>query len=426
MTGTTIFEKVFTKMDGLDGLFIRLTCSEDNELQYVSVKNITLVEGLGLVTPTMVIEFVDGTGDFTNHNRLDTDALYTLYFGREMTTATQTPFKIVDIQTASGTQGRTNNMSFSVVFAQKMWQELSVVKHNRGWENKRYDEIISEIVSDKGFDEVDVEESDSIITNILQISKTDNAMINDIQQKATPSSHDGHYVYSARLDNKFFFKSTLTLIDKGMELRKEDKLPKLQMGGQPPRDDRAKTYSGNKNIPTAFTGFGSVENYAKHLKNGVTSIESSFYDWEGRTYNRVKKGLADINATQLSEWSLVREATDFVSKKVFGGRLTNVMSKSINNISEMSLQMQDVFINLEGQIELHVGDIVEVIIPTTEDSNTPYNEMYSGYYMVSNIKHQMTLNKATDFVSQLTLTRNGMDAKDMKGYVRSKQGRVSA
>jgi hypothetical protein len=51
--------------------------------------------------------------------------------------------------------------------------------------------------------------------------------------------------------------------------------------------------------------------------------------------------------------------------------------------------------------------------------------MYSGFYMIADIQHLLSLNTATDFVSQLQLTRNGMDAKDMEGYVRSKKGKVS-
>lgn len=421
----TVFERTFDKQQESDGLFVRLTCSEDNELQYVKVKSVTFNESIGLMIPTMIIDFVDATGDFVNHNRLNTDAIYTLYFGRSMLMATETTYKIFDIQHSNGTQGRTKNMGFKVMFSHSSWEESAAVKRSKGWNLRKYSDVVSEIVSNKGYESVDIETSLRTVENIIQMNETDNSLIRKIQKRATPVSQDGHYVFCGTLDNRFFFKSTYELIKAGMDKRKDDKMVVLRLGGQPSQRDREKLTVNNENVPVGFTGFGASENYAGHVANGATAVEASYYDWNNRTYIRKTKGFKDLNATQLSEWSLIRENTNYVSKKVFGGRDRSVVDEAINQMSETSLAMQDVYINLEGQLELHCGDIVEVIIPTNEDSEVPYNEMYSGYYMIKDIKHMMALSKSTDFVSQLTLTRNGMDAKDMKGYVRSKNGRTS-
>lgn len=424
MADFTVFEKVFQQDHESDGMFIRLTCNEDNELQYSHVQSITMTEQLGLASPTMVIDFLDGSGDFVNNNRLNTEAIYTLYFGRTMIDAYETPFKIVDIQHGNGIQGRSKGTKFKVFFAHKQWEELSAIKRNRGWTLKKHSDVVSELVADKEFTSVEIEESIRTIDNIVQFNRTDGGFIEHLKTVATPKSKDGHYVFCGRLDNKFFFMSTYELIKRGMELHKKDKMPLLRLGGQPSKADREKAYKNNERVPVGFTGFGASENYAKHVTSGATSIEAGYYDWNNRTYIRRNKKLSDINATQLSEWSLIRDNTNFVSKKIFGGRNGEVVDKAINNLSEMSMSMQDVFINIEGQLELHSGDIVEVIIPSSEDSEVPYNEMYSGFYMVKKITNLMTLNSATDFVSQLVLTRNGMDSKSLKGYVRSKKGRV--
>lgn len=421
----TVFERMFNQDQNVDSMFVRLTCNEDNELKYVSVKSITMTEQLGLASPSMVIDFVDGSGDFVNNNRLNTEAIYTLYFGRELLEADETKFKIVDIQHGNGVQGRSKGTSFKVFFAHQHWEELSAVKKNRGWSLKKYSDVVDEVISEKGFSEVTIEESFRTIENIVQMNKTDSSLLEQIRQIATPKSRDGHYVFCGRLDNKFFFQSTYELIKRGMEIHKKKKMPLLRLGGQPPRVSREKQYDNNANTPISFTGFGASERYAQHVANGVTNIESGYYDWNNRIYVRRNKSLSDINATQLSEWSLVRDSTTFTSKKVFGGRNGVVVGKTINTLSEMSSSMQDVYINIEGQMSMHCGDIVEVIIPSSEDDQVPYNEMYSGFYMIKKITNLMTLGASTDFVSQLILSRNGMDSKTMKGYVKSKKGRVS-
>lgn len=425
MTEFTVFEKTFEQKDDSDGLFIRLTCDNDSELQYVKVKSITLNESLGLTIPTMVIDFVDGSGDFVNNVKLNTDAVYTLHFGREMIEASESKFKIFSIQHGNGTQGRSKNTGFKVVFSHESWEDIIAIKKNRGWSQMKYSAVVSEIVSDKGFNNIDVEESQSTEDTITQINIADQKLLKYIQHRATPASRDGHYVFCGTLDNNFFFKSTYELIQTGMELHKNKKMVILRLGGQPSTRERERMYKENEKVPVGFSGFGSNESYAGSISNGASGVEASYYDWNNRAYIKEKKTLADINSTQLSEWSSIRKSANYISKKVFGGRDGGVVAREINTLSESSMNMQPVTINLEGQLELHCGDIVEVIIPTADDNQVPFNEMYSGFYMIDDIQHMMTLNKATDFVSQIKLTRNGMDAKDMKGYVRSKKGKVS-
>lgn len=424
MTQFTVFERTFEQKEESDGLFIRLACSEDNELQYVKVKSITFNESLGLMLPTMVIDFIDGTGDFVNHNRLNTDAIYTLYFGRTMIDASETNFKIFNIQHGNGTQGRSKNTGFKVIFSHESWEDTIAIKKNRGWPMMKYSAVLADIVGSKGYESVDIEESLRTVETVIQINSSDHSMIESIKSKATPKSRDGHYVFCGTLDNRFFFKSTYELIKAGMEAFKNKKMVTLRLGGQPSNIDKERLYKNNESVPVGFSGFGASENYAGNVASGAGGVEAAYYDWNNRTYVKKKKTFSDLNSTQLSEWSLMRESADYTTKVVFGGRDGVVVDQEINKLSEMSLAMQDVTINLEGQTALHCGDIVEVIIPTTEDSEIPFNEMYSGFYMVRDVKHLMTLSKATDFVSQLTLTRNGMDAKNMDGYVRSKRGKV--
>lgn len=421
----TVFERTFAHTEDADGMFVKLTCSEDNELQYVKVKSILINESLGLLIPTMIIDFIDGTGDFVNHNRLNTDAIYTFYFGKSMIDASEIKFKIFNIQHGNGTAGRSKNVGFKVIFSHVSWEESIAIKKNRGWSDIKYSAVVAEVVSNKGFDVVDIEESLVEVELVTQINVADGVLISDIQKKATPASKDGYYVFCGRTDNKFFFKSTFELIKTGMDAFKEKKMVTLRLGGQPSRAERDKMYSQNAKVPVSFTGFGGAENYAGNVANGANGITGSYYDWDAGVYVKSTRTLADINSTQLSEWSLIRTATDYVTKNLFGGRSSEVFDKIDNMLSKTSMTMQDVTITLEGQIGLHCGDIVEVIVPTTEDSEIPYNEMYSGFYMVSDVEHLMTLSSATDFISKLVLTRNGMDAKDMKGYVRSKKGKVS-
>jgi hypothetical protein len=420
-----VFERLFEKTDSVDGLFIRLTSDKDTRLEYNTVTGISFSESMGNMVPVMIIDFVDGSGDFINHNRLDTDAVYTLYFGRTVEDSYQTKYKIADINTANKTAGRSNNVQFKVIFAHQHWQELTAINRNRGWYDTYYSDVVDEVVADAGFGEVDIEPSKRAISELLQNNKPDNTMIQEIAHSATPESEDGHYEYCGTLDNRFFFLSTATLIEKGIEVYKNDKMPILRLGGNPPPAIREKAFKDNKNIPVGFLGFSINESYMSNVTRGVTSVDVGYYDWEEGKYIRNTRKYTDLKSTQLSEMSLIRESTDFVSRKLYGGRSPQIVDQANNELSMQSLSMQSIDINIEGQIEMHCGDIVEVIIPTGGDSEVPYSEMYSGFYMIREIEHAMSLSRSTDFTSRITISRHGVDSKELKGYVSSKRGRAN-
>lgn len=419
-----IFEREFREENAHDNLYVKLVCNADTELQFVTVRGITFIESLGLMVPSMIIDFVDGSGDFVNHNRLDTDATYTLYFGRTQEDCYQTSYKILDIQNANKLKGTSSNMAFKVVFGHKSWEDTVAVKKNRSWGNVYLSDVVEAIANEKGYSEVTVEPSMEIIESVIQSNRPDSQFIASLKGRAKPRSEDGHYEFCGTLDNRFFFRSTYELIQEGVRLRSLDKMPLLRLGGQPPKQHRDTIYADNENVPIAFLGLGLSENYMANVAEGVTSIRAGYYDWENRRYVRKDRRFSDLNSTQLSEWSLIRSNSNYVSKRVFGGRKAEVVNEAINELSQRSLNMQDIYINIEGQVKMHCGDIVEVMIPTGEDSQVPYSELYSGFYMIRELKHSISMRSSVDFVTQVTLTRHGMDSKELSGYAKSANGRA--
>lgn len=420
-----VFERLFEKTDEIDGLFVKFVSNKDTKLEYMAVQGITFSESLGNMIPIMIVDFVDGSGDFINHNRLDTDATYTLFFGRTPEYASETVYTIADIETTNKTGGRSNNAQFKVIFVQENWKKVTSEKFTRAWVDKKFSDVVSEVVSDINYSETDIEESRDIITNIVQSNEANNTFIQSLSHKAMPPTEDGHYVYCGTLDNRFFFLSTSELIQRGVEEARNESMPILSLGGNPGPAVRKKAIENNERVPIGFAGFSVDERYMENVSTGITSVDYSYYDWDEREYVREKKAYSDLNSTQLSELSLIRESTtDMTSKKVYGSRDKNTKAIALNELSMQSLDMQDVHINIMGQLEMTCGDIVEVMIPTGYDSQIPYSEMYSGFYMIKQIEHRMSLARATDFVSHITITRHGMDSQELEGYTVSKNGKA--
>lgn len=95
-------------------------------------------------------------------------------------------------------------------------------------------------------------------------------------------------------------------------------------------------------------------------------------------------------------------------------------------MSEVSSSLQEVKIQTEGNSYVKIGDVVEVVIPTQPDQYTqPYNEMYSGYYVVSEIEHLFSLGGQTSFNTRMTLSRQGIDGKEHPNLTRSTVGKIN-
>lgn len=420
-----IFQRAIVRDHKADSLFVKFACKSDNELQFVQATNVVFKESFQLMTPSMVVTFTDGSGDFINNNRLDTEAIFELHFGRDVYESYKSEYKIAHINAGSSMSGSTKATSFQVIFVNRYWEELAAQKRNRGWSNARYTDVINTIASEGGFTNIEIEPSDAIIPSILQPNWSDSRMVQYVQENARPQSRDGHYEFCGRLDNTFLFKSTSQLIKEGIDKYRRGDLPVLRLGGQPKRDFRDEMYTENNNVPISFTDFSINENYMSSVKEGGSAIESSYYDWFNRQYVKKTHRYEDMNVTQLSEWSLLRQGVDFTSKRIDGGRDANIQVEADNRLMEVSHAVQEININIEGQYSLRAGDVVEVIIPNAlGDSTSPYNELYSGFYMISQVMHQLTLMNATAFVSQLVLVRHGVDGKEDKGYKRSNRGRV--
>lgn len=425
MAEFVLFERSIIQEHTDDSLFVRLTCDRDNELEFFRIMTVTFAESLGLMTPMMIIDFEDGSGDLFNYNRLDTEATYTLFFGRSLEDSTQTEYKIADIQYQNGMLGRSTNIRFQVVFAARAWQQFSAEKKTRGWRRKLYSEVVEEIASEGDFGKVVVEPSQRLQSSIIQSGCTDTLFLKDIASYAAPASADGHYEYAATLDNRFFFRSTGELIADGVEEYQAGNMPLLRLDGQAGDRNRHRSKRENQGVPLNFLGFSGEEDYMRKLSDGASAIETGYYDWENRRYVRGVVHFEEEPVTQLSEWSLLRDDADFISKKMYGGRRGRIENQARNHLSRLALNMQAIHINIEGTHVLHPGKVISVIIPNSvEEAASPYNEMYSGFYMISDVKHQLFLTTSIEYVTQITLTRHGMDTKVLGGYIRSANGRA--
>lgn len=424
----TIFSRIISRDEYNDDYLIALTSEADTQLSAVSVISVDIKNVISTGTPIISIKFVDAHGDLVNINRLNTDAEYYLYFGTSKVDASRLPLKISRIDFANNDSGRSDVYGFTVFFVMSNWDSLIQDVHSRGWRNTKYSDVVAEIASECGFSEIDVSTSKEVRSSVVQPHWSNLSLLRDIRKKAIPNDTTGHYEFGVNLDNSFFFLSTEELVNRSISRYGGDgEVPLLKLHGSPEnQSEREELKKSNDGIPANFVQFFSSERFMDSVLQGAGGVESQYYDFESRRFVRTKNTFSESDEKTLSEWAYVHPSNEKSSLKYYGGRNSQVAIEAQTRVSDVMMSTNMFQISSHGSVDFEIGGVIELIIPTPPDKNkAQYNEMYSGFYWVVEVEHMFNLKdgKGT-FVSLLTLARNGMNGKDLEGYVASSGGRI--
>lgn len=414
-----IFERFAIKGNPDEDAFVSLSCEQENEVQYCEPISLEITEAVDTMTPVIVVTFKDMNGDLFNHMKINTGAEWKLEYGRSLEESITMTIKPVKIEAINGVMGRPMEISFKVYFFLSNWYESLCQVHNRGWsEEKTISDVVSDLVSDLGFDNTEIHDTDNK-GPFVQPFVTNVAMTKWCREQAIDSESESEYHFGVNTSNNFFFYNTDRLFDQERVNINSNRLPKFIMKSQPDKmSDIRKEKSDNDMIPSYFQGIEYKEDYASGLKLGASGIRASWYDWETGEHKIVKKSVDQLDAFSLSELTNVRDIHADNVFKFCGGRDNETDRKAASYLNEVTKSITKVNILTSGSILLSIFDVVELFIPNTVyDSSVPNNDILGGLYMVEKITHRFGFNDSlVSLNTSIKLQRHGVNSVNYSGF----------
>lgn len=421
-----IFERYIGQNEDHDGVFIRLSSESDTAMAEVLPKTIYIAEAFSYGSPIVTITFDDGAGVYNNLLKLNPDTIYwlTVSDGDIVKNSQRLPLKVSKLESKNMVAGKSELIAFKISFIHYGWDQFVNRRKNRGWSDTPYHEIVQEILGESGYDTIDVTPSRGVPEFVIQPYWTNNVFLKWIQERAISEDYDDHFEFGCRIDNKFFFKSISDLIMESSERAKNEEIPVLKLQGYNPRpDERLKEKEENYKVATYFTDYTATEYYMDSVINGAGGINAMFYDFTTGSFVQSDVTPSNVGSVQLSDWGAIQKSNEGTGVRLFGGRDVDTIYEAMSKLSSVSLSTNQFSITTEGSLDIHIGDMLELIIPTPENMIPPFSVMYSGFYLVAGVTHIIALEPSDKIITRVDLARQGFDGKELIGYVKSREGK---
>lgn len=418
-----VFERTVGQDRSRASVFIRLESEDENGLSNVLPQSVYIAEALSYGSPIVTVTFKDQYGVYMNLLKIDPSTRFDLHIGETLETATVLPLKLSRIDMSNNTSGKSDNLSFKVSFVHYGWNEYINKRRCRSWNDKKYSDVVKEIAEECLFETIDVKDSRDDIEHIVQPYWTNNVFMRWIQDNASPESYDDHFEFSGRIDNSFIFKSISDIIEENEEDALNENIPIIKLNGyEHSPSTRNESKAENDEVAPYFLSFSSTEHYMDSVVNGG-SFKSVYYDFDKGEVVITPVKTADMNSFQMSDWSSVKSDQEDSMIVMNHGRDTTGVENTKLKMSNVQLSTNQFSIMTEGSINLHVGSMVEIIVPTPSNMIPPFSVLYSGFYIVGAITHRLALEPSPNIVSTIELTRQGFDGVDLSGYTTTKLGK---
>lgn len=421
MTETVLFSQFIGNAGETDSLYISLSSDIDVSLNSITPIRIEMSEVFNSASPMMTFEFTDANGDLTNHTRIPQNAVFYFDIGYSPLNATRIELRCSKKVLLNQRPGSSEQIAFKMFFVLSNWHEFVSKKKNRAWKDTSHADIVRDLLA--SFPSAEISPTSTTPEFFVQPYWSDFDALRYIRNKSF-TSNGGHMELGARLDGSFVFKSTgdMILEQKDAALKKE--IPIFRLEGQIPDEVlRNEAYADNE-APTYFMHYTAEDEYLSAVGAGAGGVSAMFFDTKTDTYVKTDMTYADTTAPQMSDWSGVMTADEGTSIRVYGGRDADVVEESTNMLVDLVDSINKFEITTERALGIHIGRMVEVIIPTPPQigSIVPQNIFYSGFYLVCGVHHVVNFSRST-VTSTISLMREGCDGKQLDGYSRSIAGK---
>lgn len=423
-----IFTRTFNREGGdkNDSFYIRFEGEENSPLAAVQPIAMSISEAFSFATPIITITFNDGVGAYFNMIKMDVEYTYYLDMGGTKFKSTRIPLKIAKIQLKNLVGGKSTQVSFKVTLVHKGWSELLNVRHNRGFDEMLYSDMVKKLVDESGYKSVKIHPSKGSY-NAIQPHWTNLVMLKWIQDRAVPAKFDDHYEFGCNIDGDFFFSSMSDIVtDKKSEIMNKQ-IPVLNLGGYADNEMmREKDITKNYNIPNHFYDFNATEHYMDTVINGGGGVVGMHYDFKKDEFVTKPHKVSSSSSLQLSDFTSIKQAHEASMMRIYAGN--DIASSNIckSFVSSVALSMNQFQIVTEGTINAHIGGVVELIIRNDKQIyKSPYSTLHSGFYVIASVSHVVTMSEGNKFNTVINLARSGINGKDLKGYVKTKSGKFA-
>lgn len=394
----TLFEEAVK-----EDLYMKVESDFPSEIFSVAAQSVTLVETLSAASPIMVLRLADQFGDLVNHTYISPDTSYDVYFGKSPNENMKCSFSL-SVGTASNyASGVIENVAMEINFLRHNWEKLISQTHSRSWNNVRYSDVVRQIAEEAGFTSFDIEETDERLS-VIQPGWTNIQLLKWIQGQARSTSGISGFDIGARLDGSFIFKTFDKLFDQK---------PKFEYILS---DEYSEDSIWDMNI---------IQEYSPMTTQGAFGITYSYFDYENKEFKTDDMVLSETNQRQISDRYFLAKSHEVPMRRMYGGRNTRLVNEAENRILQTANSIQSLKITVKGNTNLHIGDMINIVLQSSRVSKSPVSEPYSGYWLVSKVSHFVSF-QSKMHQTVLELSRPGMDGTraEMDRLVKTKVGKI--
>lgn len=421
MAETVLFSQYIGNRGETDCLFLRLSADAEVSMRSITPIRMELSEMLSTGTPAVSFEFTDGNGDLVNHNKPKMSTTFYLDIGNSPINAKRIELRCSKIMHLNQRAGSSEQIAFKMFFVHKTWADFISRRKSRAWGGKNYSEIVRDLTANFTLTEIeDVPETPEFF---VQPHWSDIQTIRYIRNKSL-STEGGHMEFGVTLEGKFIFKSTGKMISDQKIRAKNKQIPVFRMEGQPLNGDTREQMFNDNGAPTYFMNYVAEEEYNLSVEGGGGGVRALYFDTATGVFNDTKITYSDLTAPQLSDWAGLQSSDQGMDYRMYGGRDADVLAEATNQVIDIVDSINSFEITTERAPEIHIGDMVELIIPVPPmlGSVIPQNLLYSGFYLVGGVTHVVNIAKST-VTSTIQLMREGFDGKQLEGYTKSASGK---
>lgn len=423
MAETAMFSRLVTNAATTDSLYISLSTDLDISVTAIIPQRLEIAEAFSSATPAVSFDFVDGNGDVVNLQNIPMDAVFYLDIGTSPIDANRIELRCSKMQIMNKTQNSSEQIAIRMTFVHKGWSAFQGIQHNRGWKETRYSDIVKELVTEAGYATDSISESADIPEIAIQPYMSNFGFIRYLAGK-TYSENGGGIEFGATTDNRFIYKTTGDMIIEQYQDAIDRKLPVFRMEGQILDPIYQYQQYRDNSAPTYFVHFAGERDYLRSILGGAGGVRAMYFDSETGQYKNEEIRYSDLEAPQMTDWSGVCASDEVMGRRVFGGRDADTITEASNRLIDNVDAIARFEISTERAADVHIGDMVEVIIPTPNaiGSNVPQNIFYSGFYLICGVTTVVNL-QTSAATSTIQLMREGYDGKQLTGRVKSKYGK---
>lgn len=425
MAETVLIEQTSKQDEGdaYTSLYIRLSVDSETDvsLNVFKPKGITVEEGFGKPYVDCKVSFVDTLGSLVNNKLIEGDYLFKLYIGKSPEDFHTYNLKLHSYMSSNGGSGDSSNYTFELHLISDYWQVMSHDRKVQGWRNKKYSEIITEIVEECGINNYTISDTKKTQPTVIKPYWTNHEILKWLSERSYGVNGDSFFTYSAIADGMFFYCSFDDMVN-GLIPEMFDfqtiEPRTLVLGGDP--------VAGDKNEYRRLKDFKVVSNYAPRMSKGASGVNYGYYDYENREYVQGHKKYSEGNEAQLSDWTYMSEDQETIGHFYFGhsdaGKTSDIVKQTI---SKQINGMLDVVTSTNGLSDIQVGEKVNIKIPVNpEYFDIVFNEYFSGNYIVSRKRTVFRLdNNSANTIFRIT--RQGVNGTAIDTLTKSTNGKVT-